>query len=78
MATIFAWTGALRKRGELDGIKELTTFADRLEAASIRTIEEGVMTGDLVKLSELKEKKLVNTEGFLREIDKRLAVSMQR
>ena len=72
MATIFAWTGALRKRGELDGIKELVDFANKLEQASIRTIEEGVMTKDLAELSEVQEKKIVNTENFLREINKRL------
>jgi len=72
MATLFAWTGALRKRGELDGNGELTGFADDLEAAAIRTIEEGVMTGDLAALSELEDKKVVNTAGFLREIRKRL------
>jgi isocitrate dehydrogenase len=68
MATLFAWTGALRKRGELDGNKELVDFADKLEAASIKTIENGIMTKDLAQLSEVKDKKIVNTEGFLREI----------
>lgn len=72
MATLFAWTGALRKRGEIDGINELVQFADKLEAASIRTIEEGVMTKDLAPLSELENKKIVNTEEFLLEIKKRL------
>lgn len=72
MATLFAWTGALRKRGEMDEISELVEFADKLEAASIRTIEEGVMTKDLAPLSELENKKVVNTEEFLLEIKKRL------
>lgn len=72
MATIFAWTGALRKRGELDGISALVDFADKLEQASIKTIEEGVMTKDLAELSEVRNKKIVNTENFLREINKRL------
>jgi isocitrate dehydrogenase len=72
MATLFAWTGALRKRGELDGIGELVDFADKLEAASIRTIEEGAMTKDLVTLSDLPEKRSVNTENFLHEVKKRL------
>jgi len=76
MATIFAWTGALRKRGELDGIKELIDFADKLEAASIKTIEEGVMTGDLAPLSEAPNKTVVNTEEFLYEIKKRLEASL--
>lgn len=72
MATLFAWTGALKKRGELDGIKELADFADKLEAASIRTIEEGVMTKELAALSEIENKTIVNTEEFLLEIKKRL------
>jgi len=72
MATLFAWTGALRKRGELDGIEELVKFADTLEAASIRTIDEGAMTKDLAELSEAPNKNIVNTEGFLKEIKKRL------
>lgn len=71
MATIFAWTGALRKRGELDGIEELVRFADKLEAASIKTIEEGVMTKDLAELSELANKQVVNTRNFLVEIKQR-------
>jgi isocitrate dehydrogenase len=71
MATIFAWTGALRKRGELDGIKELEEFADKLEAASLQTIEEGTMTKDLALLAE-GETNIVNTETFLKEIKIRL------
>lgn len=70
MATIFAWTGALKKRGELDGIDELVDFATKLEKASIETIEKGVMTKDLAQLSEVAEKKIVNTEDFLKEIRK--------
>lgn len=72
MATIFAWTGALRKRGELDGNKELMEFADRLEKASLQTIEEGVMTKDLALLAETKDVIAVNTEDFLKEVAKRL------
>jgi isocitrate dehydrogenase len=72
MATLFAWTGALRKRGELDDIKELVEFADKLEKASLLAIEEGVMTKDLAQLSEVKDKKIVNTEQFLKEINNRL------
>jgi len=72
MATIFAWTGALRKRGELDGISELVDFANKLEKASIQTIEEGVMTKDLASLSEIKDIKVVNTVDFLKEIALRL------
>jgi isocitrate dehydrogenase len=70
MATLFAWTGALRKRGELDGINELIKFADKLDKASIQTIENGIMTKDLASLSELKNIKTVNTEQFLVEVKK--------
>ena len=76
VATIFAWTGALKKRGELDGNKALSDFAEKLEKATIQTIEEGVMTGDLYILSHLEDKKKVNTEDFLLEINKRLAAMM--
>lgn len=72
VATLFAWTGALRKRGELDGNKELSDFADKLEKATIKTIEDGVMTGDLYVLSNLENKRKVNTEDFLIEINNRL------
>ena len=72
VATLFAWTGALRKRGELDGLCELTDFADKLEKATIQTIEEGVMTGDLYLLSSLPNKQKVDTETFLKEIAVRL------
>lgn len=77
MATLFAWTGALRKRGELDGLGQLSAFADKLEQAAIQTIEEGVMTGDLAALSSLPNKTAVDTETFLHEINKRLAKSLQ-
>lgn len=73
MATIFAWTGALKKRGEIDGIEALVDFSSKLEKAAIRTIEDGVMTKDLAELSTVQDKKVVNTEQFLREINKRLA-----
>ncbi|MBO7148621.1 MAG: NADP-dependent isocitrate dehydrogenase [Clostridia bacterium] len=72
VATIFAWSGALRKRGELDNIPELVNYADMLEKATIDTIEEGVMTGDLMAMSTLESKRKVNTEEFLVEIGKRL------
>ena len=72
VATIFAWSGALRKRGELDGNAELAAFADKLEKATIDTIEGGVMTGDLYSMSNLENKRKVNTEDFLREIAKTL------
>lgn len=72
MATIFAWSGALRKRGEMDQIDELVKFADKLENASIKTIEDGVMTKDLSSISESENVKVVNTEEFLIEIKNRL------
>lgn len=76
VATLFAWTGALRKRGELDKIDDLCAFADKLEAATIKTIEDGIMTGDLFLLSKLENKKKVNTEEFLTAIGERLAASL--
>ncbi len=72
MATIFAWSGAFRKRGELDGLEDLVDYADNLEIASKSTIEDGVMTGDLAALSELENKRIVNTQEFLFEVRKRL------
>jgi len=72
IATILAWTGALKKRGELDGIDSLVDFADKLEKASLKTIEKGIMTKDLAMLSELPNKTVVNTETFLIEIKKTL------
>ena len=65
VATIFAWTGALRKRGSLDGIDELVAWADKMEAATIKTIENGIMTKDLIALSTLENKKGVNSKEFL-------------
>ena len=76
VATIFAWSGALRKRGELDGNNELMAFADKLEKATIQTIEDGVMTGDLYLLSSLENKKKVDSKTFLEEINNRLSVLM--
>ena len=72
VATIFAWSGALRKRGELDNTPDLVHYADMLERATIDTIEDGVMTGDLEILSKLPNKRKVDTETFLVEIGKRL------
>ena len=72
VATIFAWSGALRKRGELDGNNQLVHYADMLEKATIDTIENGIMTGDLYLLSNLENKKKVNTEQFLIEVNKTL------
>jgi len=68
VATIFAWTGALRKRGELDEIPELAAFADKLEKATLSTIESGVMTKDLALITELKDVTTKNTEDFIKAI----------
>ncbi len=76
VATLFAWTGALRKRGQLDDNAALADFADKLEKATIATIEDGVMTGDLATLSTLENKTKVDTETFLSEINTRLAQLM--
>lgn len=73
VATIFAWSGALRKRGELDNIPALVDYANRLEKATIQTIEDGVMTGDLYLLSSLENKRKVNSREFLEEIAQRLS-----
>lgn len=72
VATIFAWSGALRKRGELDGNSDLQAFADRLEQATLSTIEAGEMTGDLVLLSTLTKKQKLSSEAFLDAIAGRL------
>ena len=72
VATIFAWTGALRKRAQLDALKDLEQFADALERAVIRTIEEGEMTKDLVLLTSLDHVKALNSEEFILAIRKRL------
>ncbi|MBE6968143.1 MAG: NADP-dependent isocitrate dehydrogenase [Ruminococcaceae bacterium] len=71
VATIFAWTGALRKRGELDGTAELCAFADRLEKACLDTIEAGEVTGDLASLSE-RESKSLTSAAFLKAVATRL------
>ena len=68
VATIFAWTGALRKRGELDGTPELSAFADKLEKATIATIEGGQMTKDLALITELDSVTVLNTENFIKAI----------
>ena len=68
VATIFAWTGALRKRGELDGQEELCRFADALEEATIGTIESGRMTGDLALITSLPDPEVLDSEGFIRAI----------
>ena len=70
VATIFAWTGALKKRGELDGIPELAAFAEKLEKATVQTIESGRMTKDLALITSLKEVQVLNSAEFIREIRK--------
>ena len=68
MATLFAWTGALRKRGQLDGIDELVKFADNMEKASLKTIQDGFMTKDLALLADLENKTVLDTEGFILKV----------
>jgi len=78
MATIYAWSGALRKRGELDGLADLMTYADRLEAACIRTLNDGIMTKDLTGLVEPGTPvTAVNSADFLKAIRTRLEASMR-
>jgi len=72
MATIYAWSGALRKRGQIDDLPDLIDFADRLDGASISTIEEGTVTGDLASLLPSGTATVVNTEGFLKAIAAKL------
>ena len=73
VATIFAWSGALRKRGELDELPDLVAFADRLEAATLATIEAGEMTGDLARITTLPNPTTLSTGEFIRAIARRLA-----
>ncbi|MGP1433260.1 MAG: NADP-dependent isocitrate dehydrogenase [Catonella sp.] len=77
IATIFAWSGALRKRGELDGLSELVSFADKLEKAVIDTVESGTMTKDLADITTLKNVTAADTEGFIKAIRKRLEKSLE-
>ncbi len=72
VATIFAWTGALRKRGELDGINELAEFADKLEKATLATIEAGKMTKDLALITSLEDVTVLNSGDFIKEIRRTL------
>ncbi len=74
VATIFAWSGALRKRGELDGLSDLVDFANRLEAATVATIEGGQMTGDLARITSLENPVTLNTRDFILAIVDRLRV----
>nr|WP_314784731.1 NADP-dependent isocitrate dehydrogenase [Olsenella uli] len=72
VATIFAWSGALRKRGELDSLPHLTNFADRLEEATVSTIEGGQMTGDLARITTLENVTTLDTEDFIHAVAERL------
>ena len=76
VATIFAWTGALRKRGELDGNAELVSFADKLESATIKTIEDGTMTKDLALITTLNNVNAVNSQDFIKAIRSTLETMM--
>ena len=76
VATIFAWTGALRKRGELDNIPELMAFADKLEKATIDTIENGTMTKDLALITTMKDVTVANSEEFIKAIRKTLEATL--
>ena len=71
-ATLFAWTGGLAKRGELDGTPDLVEFAGQIESAMIETIESGVATGDLVKVSEPRIEKAATTSEFMNALAARL------
>ncbi|MEE0705806.1 MAG: NADP-dependent isocitrate dehydrogenase [Adlercreutzia sp.] len=73
VATIFAWTGALRKRGELDGLDDLVDFANRLEQATLDTIEAGEMTGDLARITTLENPTTLSTGDFIKAIAQRLS-----
>jgi isocitrate dehydrogenase len=72
MATLFAWTGAIRKRGELDGTPDVAAFADALEKAALDTVEKGIMTGDLARLAEPAATKICSTGEFIDEIARTL------
>ena len=76
VATIFAWSGALRKRGELDQIPELMTFADKLEKATIATIESGKMTKDLALITTLNDPVVLNSKEFILAIRENLSAAL--
>ena len=79
MALIFAWTGGLRKRGELDGTPEVIRFADLLERAALGTVEAGIMTGDLLAVARKSAKnRKVSTEGFIDAISDRLRRTLRK
>ena len=76
MATIFAWTGALKKRGELDGLSDLVAFGQALEEASLQTLNEGVMTKDLCALAEGITPTPVDSDSFIKAIRQRLEAKL--
>ena len=76
IATIFAWSGALRKRGEMDNLPELMGFADKLEAACVKTIEDGKMTNDLAIITKLSNPVVLNSEEFIKAIRETLEASL--
>ena len=76
VATIFAWTGALRKRGELDGNQPLSDFADKLEAATLKTIEDGKMTKDLAMMTSIPNPVVLNSQDFIRAVRATLEASL--
>lgn len=78
VATIFAWTGALRKRGEIDGIEALIDFADKLEDATIETIESGTMTKDLALMTSLENVTVANSEEFIQAIAANLRAKLEK
>jgi isocitrate dehydrogenase len=78
VATIFAWTGARRKRGELDGIKALQEFADKLDAACIKTIEDGKMTKDLAQITTISNVKVLNSYDFIKAIRETLETMLSK
>jgi isocitrate dehydrogenase len=77
-ATVFAWTGALAKRGELDGTPEVVEFARKLEAAVVETIEGGTMTGDMARIAQPRPRRAAGTEEFIEAIEHRLREKLQR
>ena len=77
VATIFAWSGALRKRGELDQIPELVAFADKLEKATLSTIESGKMTKDLALITSIEKPVVLNSEGFIQAVRENLEKNLK-
>ncbi len=76
MATLFAWTGALKKRGEMDNIPELVAFGEKLEQASLKCIEDGFMTKDLALLADMENKTVLSTEGFILKVKEYLDAAL--